>query len=754
MGETNNFTIWAQNVLPIVFDDYVSQKDLFVKMVRYINGLIGDTVTLFNDFTALDTTTIGDLEDLHTTEKGSVVGAINEVKGEADTLTVTIGDLDDLQTTEKTSVVGAINELDTDKLDKPALAGTSGQVLTSDGEGGQVWAAVGSGEIVVDNTLTVSGAAADAKVTGDEIGALKADNDQNVTPRLSALDGYSIPQMELGTIAFASNTIAYQDNNNGIRTPSADTIRVNAGDVISLTDYTKAKFKISILKDSDGNYQYTDYRTSNYTVQNAGRLYLVVAYNSGATVSNVEDLTSIIRIQTNTGAINELLIADETIKYSEEENKMHQCIVENNMFLSTLFGAGEISAGKYDPLNRKYRVSSPNKLCFCYDIRIAAENGYRLSTSTFANYETTDYTWSGWQTSMTIPANSVVLVMLAKTSEDTSVVADPAEFVTHFIVNTDLTNRFPEDIVIDANAISEYMARFYLSNTTKSEEYAFFTDPHLMGTNGTFSEELFKKYIDNFETTVKRTSAFYVVCGGDWLNNGDTKEQASVKLGYVDGQMRSRFPGSYYPIAGNHDFNYLGVDGNGNRLSEANWIGNHDMPSFWFQQYGECYYKFKAGIAQNYVLNTRTDYDGTNQYDKEMLDWLASSLIEDNPEHATLMFHIYRLLGEASTIPTRILAIGEIISAFNSHSICTLTEETHGYDESYDFTNMTGHIDYSIVGHSHADFIQTLGGVPIIATRNMQSGDIPTYDLVFADYTHGKLYLTRVGSGESRSVNI
>lgn len=97
MAGTNNYSIWALNVLPIVFDDYVSQKDLFVKMVRYINGLIGDTVTLYNDFTAMDTGTIGDLEDLHTTEKGSIVGAINEVKDEADSLKEDITNLQEEQ---------------------------------------------------------------------------------------------------------------------------------------------------------------------------------------------------------------------------------------------------------------------------------------------------------------------------------------------------------------------------------------------------------------------------------------------------------------------------------------------------------------------------------------------------------------------------------------------------------------------------------------------------------------------------------
>ena len=52
------------------------------------------------------------------------------------------------------------------KISKPSTAGTSGQVLVSDGNGGQVWATPGQGTIVVDDTLSVSGAAADAKAVG------------------------------------------------------------------------------------------------------------------------------------------------------------------------------------------------------------------------------------------------------------------------------------------------------------------------------------------------------------------------------------------------------------------------------------------------------------------------------------------------------------------------------------------------------------------------------------------------------------
>ena len=63
----------------------------------------------------------------------------------------------------------------TAKLDKPSTAGTANQVLVSDGNGGQVWGSIGSGEITVDNTLSVSGAAADAAKTGEIKSAINAD---------------------------------------------------------------------------------------------------------------------------------------------------------------------------------------------------------------------------------------------------------------------------------------------------------------------------------------------------------------------------------------------------------------------------------------------------------------------------------------------------------------------------------------------------------------------------------------------------
>ena len=54
-----------------------------------------------------DEANVGSLDNLETTVKSSIVAAINEINGKADD----IGDLTDLETTIKTSIVAAINEL-------------------------------------------------------------------------------------------------------------------------------------------------------------------------------------------------------------------------------------------------------------------------------------------------------------------------------------------------------------------------------------------------------------------------------------------------------------------------------------------------------------------------------------------------------------------------------------------------------------------------------------------------------------------
>ena len=125
-------TIQAKSSVDGVVKFYISGKNVLSEGLDYtqwmeqewnewFNGIVGATYVVNSEFGVLgDLTTtekttmvsavnevdgnIGDLDALVTTDKSSLVGAVNEVNGE-------VGDLSILETTEKGSLVGAVNEV-------------------------------------------------------------------------------------------------------------------------------------------------------------------------------------------------------------------------------------------------------------------------------------------------------------------------------------------------------------------------------------------------------------------------------------------------------------------------------------------------------------------------------------------------------------------------------------------------------------------------------------------------------------------
>ena len=75
------------------------------------SNLVG-AVNEVNTNSTNNATSIGTLSNLTTTEKSNLVGAINELKSEADGNKTNIGTLANLETTEKSNLVGAVNEVD------------------------------------------------------------------------------------------------------------------------------------------------------------------------------------------------------------------------------------------------------------------------------------------------------------------------------------------------------------------------------------------------------------------------------------------------------------------------------------------------------------------------------------------------------------------------------------------------------------------------------------------------------------------
>lgn len=294
--------------------------------------------------------------------------------------------------------------------------------------------------------------------------------------------------------------------------------------------------------------------------------------------------------------------------------------------------------------------------------------------------------------------------------------------------------------------VSEFSALFNDTNTI--ETFCFFTDPHLFELNGGFQMNTFEPYMSILQKVVNSSPCDFVMCGGDWLNNGDTKAQACFNLGYVDGVMRTLFR-KHHQMVGNHDTNYQGYEYiQDNTKYRDCMLSDNTIRNLWFREEGERYYSFNGNNCKYYVLDTGIDWwDWITEDRKAQMDWLSSKLIADNPTHATIFMHI--TLNANGVLGENAKGIEKIITAFNNH---TKTESING--TYYDFTGTTGHIDYVMSGHTHSDNVTTIGGVPLIVTTNFTNNNTPTFDLVIVDYDNNVLKTVRVGNGSNRTVDI
>ena len=145
--ELKPFKYWCQKVLPLVFDDTLSYYELLCKVVDYLNNTMSDVNTLS-----------GDVENLHTayTELQSYVNHY------FDSL--------DIQTEINNKLDAMVTSGELLQIISPTIATEVADWLEEN---------ITPTTPAVDATLSVSGAAADAKVTGDRIKDLTVALDEN-----------------------------------------------------------------------------------------------------------------------------------------------------------------------------------------------------------------------------------------------------------------------------------------------------------------------------------------------------------------------------------------------------------------------------------------------------------------------------------------------------------------------------------------------------------------------------------------------
>lgn len=293
-----------------------------------------------------------------------------------------------------------------------------------------------------------------------------------------------------------------------------------------------------------------------------------------------------------------------------------------------------------------------------------------------------------------------------------------------------------------------YGALFRDKSPEEIETFAFFTDPHVAGFgDDNRNETKMRNYLKRVQKVYNATPCSNIVCGGDWLNNATTRDEACYRLGLIKGICSHMLDGCRL-VMGNHDTNYQGRAGSASELHTGR-LDNETLASIWYRDTDtkKAYYSYDGDNSKCYVLDTGTEHSTMLDYDWEQVDWLGNKLIEDDPEHAVIFLHII-VDGGAVRMPANNFA--SLVSAYNAHSNVSLNGVT------YDFSSCTGHVDFWVGGHTHTDSTGTLGGIPyFITASNGYTSDVPLIDLVLADYSAGEIKIVRVGeTKEIRTISL
>ena len=291
------------------------------------------------------------------------------------------------------------------------------------------------------------------------------------------------------------------------------------------------------------------------------------------------------------------------------------------------------------------------------------------------------------------------------------------------------------------------------NKTNKSEIYLFFTDPHcFLPTRDNYIDvPKLQSYFEILNYAFFSSSSQFVVCGGDLLNNADTKSQALFKVETFLAMMRKTFEESYY-LVGNHDTNYQGDT----YIDNGDWVScmlDQKTINDSFFNGDKSYYSFDTFTTKHYCFDSGIEWgdDTMGAYRWEQIDWFANDLLLNDKPHISLYIHM-ALNTSGTSLSDFATNIGTIISAFNSKTDIILNTKR------YDFSKASGTIEYVQSGHNHKDILGFLcGGIPLIVTTSFSSPEAvsrPTFDIVFSDYSNSKIHFLRIGDGEDRTVNL
>lgn len=527
-------------------------------------------------------------------------------------------------------------------------------------------------------------------------------------------------------------------------------VNVKAGD----------KFRLIIKQTSQRSYRFTRYYSDGTSDTSAFR---TADYESEIT-ANKNVISIGIEVATGTSAsefyaavFQEPYGAELIEAFSIIEKKCSQDAA--NPFVGSWFATSESESHSSNKDNVKTNIKSGEKF-FVY-VRVVGKSSYRV----FAGPDSPS---TGYGSIRTIENGSFLETFTA--TSDIGVVGiytaaeTPAGSVSFVVIQYDKFYKYIDylnnDVYIETDYYrsqkAEDFAELY-NNTDDIDSFFFFTDPHIVGINGSGNGQMdlrkMRKMFERLKGYADENAPNAIISGGDWLIGEQTAEAAIYALKVVTGFEIEYFSNfNYHGVLGNHEHDPLPTP-------RSYSLPQKTLDNIMYQRNGtgKAYFSFSTLRTQYICLDTGSDvdYDSFTDYRKEQVIYAASLLQNPEKENIVFVMHITSVESVenfANGITAMAREILNLAEAFNNRSTYTFE------DESFNFADSEGTIRFILSGHKHYDYVwYDDDGLPIVMTTDATNYLVSPviFDMCVANYTTGKLNLTRVGNeGTNREVNM
>ena len=587
---------------------------------------------------------------------------------------------------------------------------------------------------VIDKSLTVEDAAADAKKTGQEITNLKSavsDNNnilyENGSERSvdATADGWKLVS-ETGLCVQASSYELLK-------------YKVESGSKIKITTNGLFQFQSSASVPSTGTSNrigktYDGANDMVFTVPQSAT-YLIVSTETASSISNVYDVTSDLR--------DDITAIDGALGYDLLEP---DSAPNNYALLSNGFGYynQQYKLVKYqvNPGDTVY-VNSPKPASGYASFQFQSAAG--VSELNNDNLVGEPYV-EKVQGNIVVPTGAYYIIFSMLKSDTVSGLygLEKIEEIEAQLLQKPNVEDVQSKMFVSAyNTLDgwESHAKAFatlMEDVSDTEGFLFFTDTHFMAKQ---TESDWKAYaypiFAYIEQLYYASPCSFVLHGGDWLGTGDTRANALYKMSVINGVFRSRFD-RYALLVGNHE--------TGNQMQGNNVLTKGTLAATLLANIGTTYYKFDANTFRMYCFDS-WESAALDSYGKSQVAWFADSLENETAEHIVIAIHI--LLDSGNLMPMGD-ELTKCAAAYNARTTYTYNGTT------YDFSSATGKVAFVIAGHRHLDDAGTVNGIPYILTTNTTEYSDTTFnnlplpiDLMKVDWTSKKLTAYRAARGQT-----